>query len=104
MVATCPGMHMHTEHGPGLRVCSSLSTHPLPLLPPVQGNTPSAIHPFKKIYGDGPTLENVEKWAGLVFSPSNDVFCVVQAQDRSAECLLYCSSECSTKQFLGCPT
>lgn len=70
----------------------------------MQGGVPSHIHPFKKIYGDGPTLDNVSKWAGLVYSPSNGVFCVVQAQDRSAECLLYCNSgECSSKPNLGCP-
>jgi len=70
---------------------------------PAQGGTPSAIHPFNKIYGAGPTLDNVEKWAGLVYSPAAGTFCVVQAQDRSAECLLYCGSECSGKPNLGCP-
>jgi hypothetical protein len=75
----------------------------LRLPPPPQGSTPSAIHPFNKIYGAGPTLDNVEKWAGLVYSPTAGTFCVVQAQDRSAECLLYCSSECSSKPNLGCP-
>lgn len=45
----------------------------------------------------------MEQWAGLVYSPTQDVFCAVQAHDRSVECLLYCSSECSTKDHLGCP-
>ena len=74
-----------------------------PCLLPAQGSTPSDIRPFEQIYGTGPTLTNMEQWAGLVYSPTQGVFCAVQAQDRSVECLLYCSSECSTKDHLGCP-
>jgi hypothetical protein len=68
-----------------------------------QASSPSSISPFEQIYGTGPTLANVERFAGLVYSPSIGTFCAVQAQDRSVECLLYCSSECSSKDHLGCP-
>jgi hypothetical protein len=76
-------------------------THHPPL--PTQASSPSSISPFEQIYGTGPTLANVERFAGLVYSPSIGTFCAVQAQDRSVECLLYCSSECSSKDHLGCP-
>lgn len=71
--------------------------------PLAQASSPSGIKPFEKIYGLGPTLVSVEEKAGLVYSPSSGVFCAVEAPNRSVECLLYCDSQCSTKDHLGCP-